>query len=541
MPLRALLDQHDIISTLLTDEEWAALKRRRTELTLPCCGERCYARTSPLGLRHFSHWPDSACKWSAPESDDHRALKLAVFEACRAAGYRATIEAVGPSRDWRADVLVDRGPSKDQVAFELQLSPQDIHVTQERQARYGKDCVRACWLFARWPTDHPAPPPGPPLLRDYMPPVPSLPLFLAEQDEAQEWGVAMYGRRIAIPTFVQAILFGQLSRVTRAMVPPERAARLALDAHSCDRCGAIDGTCSITVFEPVHLPCGAALAPDVRAVTKAFQVLLPGPMRARDAHAAMERMRELLPASCHVLRSEVADELVQQADAVPINAMPVLDRIITERRQGIGHWCLSLTGVFCDGSPPVRPADFPLALPSAPAAAAPLKESARAHRWGGAPTYPRRYRRARAPQRVSPTPVTPVKLSVPPQCHAVARLPYVQERDQTLVDIILIEVAPCPSCGSLYHGYITLRVDDGVPLGIEHDVRGALITALFPPHPASEPLPKRMQPARQLGPDEPQACPHCDHAVYTAAELLVMCATDSASLAALPSLGSPRT
>ena len=59
MPLRALIDNEEIISVDLTDEQWDELrkniKRTKEPVILPCCNNHGYLRKSKLGLKHFSH------------------------------------------------------------------------------------------------------------------------------------------------------------------------------------------------------------------------------------------------------------------------------------------------------------------------------------------------------------------------------------------------------------------------------------------------------------------------------------------------------
>lgn len=65
MPLRAYIEDKEIVSIDLNDEEWSALKARlkakEIVLTLPCCGQEGFLRTSNRGLKHFV--PDPVFKF----------------------------------------------------------------------------------------------------------------------------------------------------------------------------------------------------------------------------------------------------------------------------------------------------------------------------------------------------------------------------------------------------------------------------------------------------------------------------------------------
>lgn len=58
MPLRAYIEDKEIVSIDLNDEEWSALKARlkakEIVLTLPCCGQEGFLRTSNRGLKHLA-------------------------------------------------------------------------------------------------------------------------------------------------------------------------------------------------------------------------------------------------------------------------------------------------------------------------------------------------------------------------------------------------------------------------------------------------------------------------------------------------------
>ncbi len=147
MPLRAYIEDKEIVSIDLNDEEWNALKTRlkakEIALTLPCCGQEGFLRTSNRGLKHFVH-PRSAnpCDWKL-ESAEHLKAKVAIMEACREQGWNAIPEF--SEADWRAGVLAVQGDKR--IAFEVQWSRQTYEEIRLRQERYKASNVRGCWLF----------------------------------------------------------------------------------------------------------------------------------------------------------------------------------------------------------------------------------------------------------------------------------------------------------------------------------------------------------------------------------------------------------
>ena len=59
MPLRAIINNEEVISTFLTKEEWnnlrANTKANHHEVIISLTGKPGYLRISKLGLQHFAH------------------------------------------------------------------------------------------------------------------------------------------------------------------------------------------------------------------------------------------------------------------------------------------------------------------------------------------------------------------------------------------------------------------------------------------------------------------------------------------------------
>jgi competence protein CoiA len=147
MPLVAIVDGQRVEAPTLDAEAWeqlrAAVKKTGLELV---CGQAGYMRTSKLGLQHFVH-NTAACELhaaSGPESQEHLASKAALAAAARAAGWKATIEFVGPDREWIADVLIERGGTR--IALEAQWSPQAAEEFVRRTQRYAGGGLRTIWF-----------------------------------------------------------------------------------------------------------------------------------------------------------------------------------------------------------------------------------------------------------------------------------------------------------------------------------------------------------------------------------------------------------
>lgn len=159
MPLVAVLDGERLEAFRLTAEEWSALRSsyKGRELVMTC-GSAGIPKTSARGIQFFAHKPKSDCTLhtGAPEGPEHLQAKALLAEAARRAGWTATVEHVGPSREWVADVLIERGETR--TALEVQWSPQPMEVFEARTARYAAAGIGCRWFLGR--SNHNRPVPG---------------------------------------------------------------------------------------------------------------------------------------------------------------------------------------------------------------------------------------------------------------------------------------------------------------------------------------------------------------------------------------------
>ena len=147
MPLSGLVDGARVVSSLLTGEQWAALKEdvraKRRAITMPC-GWPGQAKTSKLGTAYFAHKPGGdGC--TAGETAQHLLAKAIIVNAITASGWEAEPEARGD--DWIADVMATRDAVR--VAFEVQWSNQTLDEYRHRQQRYRDAGIASIAWFAR--------------------------------------------------------------------------------------------------------------------------------------------------------------------------------------------------------------------------------------------------------------------------------------------------------------------------------------------------------------------------------------------------------
>jgi hypothetical protein len=292
MPLKALLDDRELIAPFLAEEEWAAIAvalRDGARLTLPCCGAAGGIRRSRLGRRFFYHRTTRQvprCAW-AGETPAHLLAKATIALACRRAGYTVITEARGPAGCWVADVLATPAEGGRPLAFEVQWSAQSLDATLARQAAYAADGVRGCWFF-RQPPAQARPDPALPLFGLALDaddhPVVSSPFVFAAGSRpgaiAPSW---------PLDAFVAALLARRIRFRPCVTARARPAGRLVFFRHHCRRCGRafllwyVEGWtvrahsgCGVPLTRrpPRHRTVAAelaeALAPATRAVVAAF-------------------------------------------------------------------------------------------------------------------------------------------------------------------------------------------------------------------------------------------------------------------------------
>ncbi len=230
MPLRAILDDKEIISINFTKEEWISLKNKikkgSSSLILPCCKQKGFLRTSSKGLNHFVHSKnDLNCDWK-PETPQHLKSKVEIIKACNKNGWQAIPEF--SQNDWRADVLAIKSNSR--IAFEVQWSKQKEEDTKFRQEKYRRDNVRGCWFFRTIPKELKSFNEKPLANKD-------LPLFKIHEDENEEIIVIFGDIKKSLYEFVDDLLSKKIKFCKQYRLLPEQNIEITFYEKTCWKCG----------------------------------------------------------------------------------------------------------------------------------------------------------------------------------------------------------------------------------------------------------------------------------------------------------------
>ena len=238
--MSAMVDGDRVVSSLLTEDEWAALKKdvreRRRAIQMPC-GWPGQAKTSKLGTAHFAHKPGGdGC--TAGESAEHLLAKAVIVNAILAAGWQAEPEARGEG--WVADVMATRDGVR--AAFEVQWTNQSLEEYRRRQQRYREAGIESIAWFARH-TEH-------------LPPADkSLPVFPLAVTADGVAAVQIEGRTLALSGVVERLLTRRLRHRDYYADQQPADAHVAGIAMDCYRCKERFGVWYVTAIK-VRGRCG---------------------------------------------------------------------------------------------------------------------------------------------------------------------------------------------------------------------------------------------------------------------------------------------
>ena len=120
-------------------------------LICPACEGNVYFRSGAF-TPHFVHYPaECTVSFSEPETNEHLAVKWALYSALKKQGLPAELEHYVPETGQRADVwTVSMGQP---IALEVQMSSIPDRIWKERQELYESEGIKSVWYLgfdSRW-------------------------------------------------------------------------------------------------------------------------------------------------------------------------------------------------------------------------------------------------------------------------------------------------------------------------------------------------------------------------------------------------------
>jgi len=372
MPIRAIVNNEQVVAPDLTDEEWGQLKvdlkKKVKSLVMHCCGVPGHPRISKLGNKHFAHNRRGDCDWPT-ESKEHILAKTEIYIACQQAGIEAIPEFVGP--DWIADVYIPR--ENRNIAIEIQWSTQSLEKTLERQERYEKDNVRGIWFFQKVPKDYVSTveaPAGIRLNNEQLIRLQShndlkkLPLFQLELTEEQEFVVNLYGRKIPLKEFVPALINRKMKICRVARSVPKVPIEIVFSPMECWRCGNVQHCYFVEV--DYHSTCGlrwgggSAFDPAVINLVRSYQqtdegkALKIGEIKERNSKTQKRSYMSFGCPECDAIvgnrfLDEVRAEYVYDRDKATAVLKTEIELDDESRVIPYYHACYPDGDAFCDG------------------------------------------------------------------------------------------------------------------------------------------------------------------------------------------------
>jgi len=174
----------------------------------------------------------------------HDRIQMQIVSSCSTFGIHALQEYKGAG--WRADVLVR--DLETPIAFEIQLSPQSLSKTLQRQSKYIRDGVTACWLFEN---------PVPKLINER----PDLPVFYVEEAADSSLHVNLGKRRkLPIGSFLENFISGRIQFKDGIQTSSKQSVNLVFYEMQCWKCKQINHLYFID--SPFYSSCGAEITPD---------------------------------------------------------------------------------------------------------------------------------------------------------------------------------------------------------------------------------------------------------------------------------------
>lgn len=223
------------------------------------------------------------------ESAEHYEIKTQLLEVAQALGYETFTEYRG--QGWRADVFA-LTPSQ-QVAFEVQLSPQSLTKTLEHQERYRSAGVQGCWLVQK-PIHK---------LSDERP---DLPVFKVSKHHSKF--VVLLGDRRDVPLaeFARGFLADDIKFCNMAKTSPQQKVKIVFYEMDCWKCPCVNHL--YFVDDPFRSSCGAALEPEEVLWGSARQEHRPEIVKAVRAFIASDEGAGLLLGDIKQRHSKTVDE-----------------------------------------------------------------------------------------------------------------------------------------------------------------------------------------------------------------------------------------
>jgi competence CoiA-like predicted nuclease len=178
------------------------------------------------------------------DTKKHARIQKEIVSACQDLGIEAIQEFGG--RGWRADVFVPNNGKP--IAFEIQLSPQSLKRTLNRQSKYIRDGIIGCWLF-----ENP--------IAKLNEERPDLPLFYVEDRKDSTLQVNLGDRRkLDLHLFLENFISNNIQFKSVAKTNTKQLVNLVFYKMECWKCHEMNHL--FYVDTPFYSACNAQIKPE---------------------------------------------------------------------------------------------------------------------------------------------------------------------------------------------------------------------------------------------------------------------------------------
>lgn len=281
----------------------------------------------------------------------HSRTQMEIRDTLLSMGFESHCEHRGDG--WVADVYAERDGSR--FTFEVQSSPQTYKRTEERQALYLRDGIKACWLFIDDPSKR----------RQEKE---DLPVFKLEEHDDRLY-VSLRGRKVLpLDVFVRDYVGGRIKFCST--LKPLPAIEVNFIEFPCYRCGSVNhiyflspfkSACNveITEMEAEEMWSDSKFSFDKRIVEK-VQQYAAGPGKEYLNLATIKNRysntvgNSYLSFGCRDCDALFGDFYVHEAIIDSYYGDGVIDRFSFESdanedfKQDIPHWCHLGENDFCE-------------------------------------------------------------------------------------------------------------------------------------------------------------------------------------------------
>ena len=282
------------------------------------------------------------------KSQLHLIAQNSILNACRKWNYPAQLEYY--CNGYIPDVMVFDGERK--YAFEIQISPQSLKKTQERQANYLKDGIIGCWFFEKEPSK----------MQFEME---KLPIFILVVNNGQLYISLKDRKTLPIDVFVKDFITGKIKFCQH--IKPLPIVTVNFIEFPCWKCGVIN---HIYYLDDFHTACNIDIHPNdglwkddkIAFNSKVIEAIQDYSKTENGKHLVLPSIKKrfsntvgksYMSFGCSICDSFFGDFYVYEA---------IIDSIYEENKDAFSfkaqieldvpmylpHWCHSESHVFCE-------------------------------------------------------------------------------------------------------------------------------------------------------------------------------------------------